>query len=370
MDDILSKYYNLIAKLCSVSVIAYSFFLFIKDVLPQLNKHSIGSQVTPYINNVQIFIQIISVYFSLFVGLLLYGRSKIIWQITMLLLVLIACNNLFFLSNYGIFWVTIPLLCVLLIFRNIFNQDLFISYQFIFIFGFFIFALFYGIIGTYLFRESFVGVDSILDSLYFTIVTYSTVGYGDVYPKTILAKIFVISMILIGMVVFATSITFIAFNINKHLKNFLNLLNKGKVGMKNHVLIVGYGIFTKILIEYYLKQQKEFLIIDTVKDIDFDRQKLIDEKKLFIAPYIGHKDTLLRVQAELSSLIIISYDSDEATIFGTMNTREYILSHKLANPPKIVARILYAENISKAKMAGADVVIAPHVLAAEQIINF
>lgn len=38
-----------------------------------------------------------------------------------------------------------------------------------------------------------------MDSFYFTIITLSTVGYGDIVPKTWIAKLFVVVMILISI---------------------------------------------------------------------------------------------------------------------------------------------------------------------------
>lgn len=41
-----------------------------------------------------------------------------------------------------------------------------------------------------------------LDSLYFTVVTLATVGYGDITPKTDVGKLFTIFYIIIGITIF------------------------------------------------------------------------------------------------------------------------------------------------------------------------
>ena len=46
---------------------------------------------------------------------------------------------------------------------------------------------------------SFLEGWSLLDSLYFSVVTLATVGYGDLHPTTDLAKIFTIGYILTGI---------------------------------------------------------------------------------------------------------------------------------------------------------------------------
>ena len=48
---------------------------------------------------------------------------------------------------------------------------------------------------------------SILDSLYFSVSTLATVGYGDLHPTTPLSKVFTIFYIVLGVGVFVAFIT-------------------------------------------------------------------------------------------------------------------------------------------------------------------
>jgi voltage-gated potassium channel Kch len=45
-----------------------------------------------------------------------------------------------------------------------------------------------------------------LDSFYFTIITLTTVGYGDIYPHTDLGKIFTVFYVIIGIGIVASFI--------------------------------------------------------------------------------------------------------------------------------------------------------------------
>lgn len=363
------KYYSLIAKLTSLVVVIAACVILSNDVLPILISHPNSELIYTSKFGFQLFFQIINSYLLLFFGLLLPGRARKIWQIVLVML-LIACGcNIFLWKNYFAVTVTAVAFIIILSSHKVYNHGLFISYGRIFFAGLLIFALLYGVIGVYLLRNDFVGIKSLHDAVYFCIVTYSTVGYGDIYPQSTIAKYFVISLIVVGIAIFTSSITLIVYNMDAVLKKILNNINKGKIGMNNHIVLIGYGILAKTLIQQYKKDKKDFLVMDTTTNLDYDRQALFDEKRLLVTPYMGHTESLLIAQLELAKKIIIAFDTDEATIFATMNTREYLESKNLATKPQIISRILYDENSSKAKRAGADIVVSPYQLAAQQIIN-
>lgn len=50
---------------------------------------------------------------------------------------------------------------------------------------------------------------SLLDSLYFSVITLATVGYGDLAPKTDLGKIFTVFYVLIGIGIFAAAASYL-----------------------------------------------------------------------------------------------------------------------------------------------------------------
>ena len=263
--------------------------------------------------------------------------------------------------------IIITMFILILNFR-IFDQQLYLSYGFVFISAFVIFALVYGVFGSYFLRSQFVNLKTLNDAVYFTLVTYSTVGYGDIFPLTAGAKNFVISMIVMGLVMFTSGITLIVYALNNKIRKILFHLNKGKVSMTNHIVFVGYGIFTKILIERYRKSGLEFIVIDSGKNMDTDRQFLQEQDLLLISPYPGNKDTLVRARLEEARIVIVSFEQDSDIIFAIMNVAEFL---KEVNPrPRIVAQVYYEENISKALAVGADEIVAPHLMAADRIMAF
>lgn len=67
---------------------------------------------------------------------------------------------------------------------------------------------------------------SYLDALYFSVMTLTTVGYGDIHPVTPIGKIFTMGYVLLGIGVISALIV----NFNRALKEFH--LNKNKPDRK------------------------------------------------------------------------------------------------------------------------------------------
>ncbi len=67
-------------------------------------------------------------------------------------------------------------------------------------------VLCYGTAGAYALRTGFDGVTTVVDAVYFTTVTASTVGYGDVHASTEAARLFAISLVVLGPATLAATV--------------------------------------------------------------------------------------------------------------------------------------------------------------------
>ena len=100
--------------------------------------------------------------------------------------------------------------------------------------------LIYAIFGTlYLGTEFNPPIEDAATAFYFSIVSMSTVGYGDITPHTSTARLFTASIIILGITIFATSISAIAGPV---IGGNLKRLVKGRFSTamrKNHIIIAG-----------------------------------------------------------------------------------------------------------------------------------
>lgn len=112
--------------------------------------------------------------------------------------------------------------------------------------------------------------ESLLNSFYFVMTTFSTVGYGDYSPITIAGKLFAVLMYLIGIGLLGVVIGKIidAFSIFKRKRE------EGKVGYtkENHIIIIGWSKKTESAIKEILNTNSfiEIVIIDTLPKSPFD----------------------------------------------------------------------------------------------------
>ncbi|MDD3267085.1 MAG: ion channel [Burkholderiales bacterium] len=339
-----------IAKICGIVSLLYSFIIFYFGILPIFkNRHKEISDLMYYSYGFKFLAEILYVYFSLVIFNWLIKRSKIAWQFTFIMVITLLILHLVIWQNYIVLISTLSFALLLFTNRKIFNQEIFISYLPWFVISLLVFAILYGVTGVYILRHGFNGVHSLNDALYFCFITYSTVGYGDVYPITTLAKNLVITMIIIKFILLISGATVITFKINAKLKTVLNNLNKGKFGMENHIVIIADGNLAKIFIKICQNNKQPHLTIN-LKDSD-------DHNKIFLG-----------AEVEFAEKIIIFANSDESAIFNTLSIKEF-LNKTTERHPKIYVRILYQDNITKAKIAGADIVISPEYLLAQQILN-
>ena len=176
-----------------------------------------------------------------------------------------------------------------------------------------------------------VNIKGLFDAIWWTIVTVTTVGYGDYYPVTIAGKIIGIIIIISGFIIFSTFTAYIASNfIDKKIKERKGL---NKIKLRNHIVICGWNNSAKRILKFLVEHTSEKLttvvLINELDENDvstirnhFDQ---IDIK--FIRGDFTNQDILNRANIKEANQIIILFDescqdavpSDERTIIAAHN---------------------------------------------------
>jgi voltage-gated potassium channel len=209
----------------------------------------------------------------------------------------------------------------------------------------------YGTAGTYALAEQFRGVDTPLDAFYYTLVTASTVGYGDATPTTQTARLFGLSVVVLGTATFAVALaSLLAPAIEARLASALGRMTETQLELlEDHVIVLGYGDLTEpILLE--LDEQAEFVVVTPEPQ---RATELSDRGFKVLKADPSDEEPLNRVGIDEARAVVAATNDDAEDALAVLTARQL-------NPEiRIVAAATDRENVDKLKRAGADTVISP-----------
>ena len=208
--------------------------------------------------------------------------------------------------------------------------------------------LIYGILGSIY----IMGLD-IYDSIYYTIITLATVGYGDIIPTTPLQKIFSVTLALSGVGVLAYIVTFIISSVTQNLHDMRSgrIMERKLADMQNHYILCGYGRVGVAVYEELMKRNQKVIIIEKNEEKLEDFEE--NENVILLNANATEDKTLKKLNIDRSLGVIVATGSDVDNLFIVLTTRE------LYKDSWIVSRASKKESVKRLKHAGANKVISP-----------
>ena len=198
-----------------------------------------------------------------------------------------------------------------------------------------------------------------LDAFYYTLVTISTVGYGDITPQTIGGKILAIMIIVMGVgVVFIVIPTLFEFIVKKEISEVLKLPEE-QSKLSNHIIVCGWGKVGKTIVDQLLQDKKPFAVIE----MNPQRIKhLVDRQIVVIEGDARSEGILQKADIDKADFLFATLD-DAANVF-------IVLTAKLLNQNiKIISKVDYLNNEAKLIKAGADHIINCHKIGAQFMLD-
>lgn len=200
------------------------------------------------------------------------------------------------------------------------------------------------------------------DSLYMTIITLATIGYGETNPLHIEGRIFTLTLIVMGVV----SISYIAAQFtaaiaNGHIYNIFQARRQRRFmdSLNNHYIVCGYGrTGRQVTAEFAAEGSISFVVIDS------------DPAAIEQAEMAGYRalqgdaaldNTLFLVGIERAVCIVAALPSDAENLYT-------VLSAKTLNPRiRAIARASTEEAMQKLRRGGADEVISPYITGGKRM---
>ncbi len=192
---------------------------------------------------------------------------------------------------------------------------------------------------------------SLLDCIYYTTVTLSTTGYGDITPMSDGARLvnaFVVTPLRIAFLVLliGTTLEVLASQGREMFR-----VTRWRKQMDQHVVVVGYGTKGRSAIDTLVNNghAKDRIVV-----VDPDASAVQEATNDGLTVVVGdatRRDVLRRAGVASAAQIIITTDRDDSTVLSVLNARQL-------NPRAyVVAAVREGENVPLVRQSGADAVV-------------
>ena len=290
-------------------------------------------------------------------------RFRVGWYATAVLLPVTAIQGLLQVSPFAFPLVTVSLLTApaLILNRRRFDRSFSPSPTQLAAGVALVTAISYGTFGSYALREEFTGITTLTDAFYYTIVTASTVGYGDVTATSELGKLFSISVLLINVAAFAVALgVLLTPAIEAQLSKALGRMTESQFNLlDDHVILLGYGDLTEPIIEH-LGDETQFAVVTTNETA---ARRLADRDIAVLTAEPSDEAPLTQVRISDARAAIVATESDAQDALAILTAKQ--LNDELT----VLAAAMQRENVAKLRHAGADRVISPTEIGGRLLAN-
>jgi voltage-gated potassium channel len=189
------------------------------------------------------------------------------------------------------------------------------------------------------------------DAIYYTTVTLSTTGYGDIAPESQVARL--VNAIAITPLRIAFLVLLIGTTLEVLASQGREMFRvaRWRRHMDQHVVVVGYGTKGRSAIDTLINngQSRDDIVV-----VDPNAAAVQEANNDGLTVVIGdatRRDVLRRAGVGKASQVIITTDRDDSTVLSVLNARQ------LNSRAYIVASVREGDNVSLVRQSGADAVV-------------
>jgi voltage-gated potassium channel len=203
----------------------------------------------------------------------------------------------------------------------------------------------------------------LLDSLFMTVITLTTVGFGEIHPLTDTGRIFTILLIISGMIVVAVIVAeFTRFLVEGEIRSYMDRRQTKRAieKLKDHYIICGYGRIGSVIAHELHEHNVPFVVVD------LSPEKIDEIAKKGYPTVNGNsvdEDVLLAAGITRAKGLIAAVGSPADNVYITISAKA------LAPHISVMGRAHDETAEKRLRSAGADQVVCPYSIGGRRMAN-
>jgi voltage-gated potassium channel Kch len=195
------------------------------------------------------------------------------------------------------------------------------------------------------------GQMSVLDAFYYSTVSITTTGYGDIRPVSDGARLVTTVVVTPARVLFLILLVGTTLEILAERSREAYRLSRWRRHLKDHTIVCGYGVKGRSAVQTLLGKGTTPAEIVAIEPDPQARAKATADGLAAVAGSAATQDALLEAGVRDASALIVAPDRDDTAVLITLTARE------LNAEATIVAAVREEENVHLLHQSGADAVI-------------
>ena len=201
----------------------------------------------------------------------------------------------------------------------------------------------------------------LLDAVYQTVITVTTVGFNSPHPLHEGSKVFTIILILVGVgTALYTFSAVLEVLIDGHMRDLVRRrrMERDIDRMHGHVIVCGWGRVGREVARFLANGNTDLVVIDR------DPERLRGVPYAFVCGDVADDETLLGAGLDRAAALVAALDTDADNLYVT------VAAKSMRPGIQIIARARNESSESKLVRAGADRVVNPQQLGGDRMASF
>ncbi|MCI0487067.1 MAG: potassium channel protein [Blastocatellia bacterium] len=199
------------------------------------------------------------------------------------------------------------------------------------------------------------------DCFYFTLITITTIGYGEAPGMTDEARYFTVALILLGVSTIGYAFSYAAQAVVE--SELVSTFGKRRMfkdikQLKGHYIVCGAGRIGARVIREIARRGQEFVVIEGDESL---ADRLLTEGHLVLIGDATHEDVLRAAGIERARGLVCAVSSDPDNLYVTLLARD------LNKDLMIVTRANDETAVNRLLKAGANKVVSPVITGSNQM---